>query len=152
MIMSSAFDVKIRLMEDAIPSGKNCRTAIGRLGKCRELTEFRQTALPLRRHADTDAERQRVDDLIAEIDRRRTDLGRGGNFARQIAEDKARRAPQTRAQQIARIARLAQRLPAGHPFRGFIEAAVLKLQNSNPSAGVSQPDGDSHSNNSQAST
>ena len=150
--MSRMFDARIQVLEDTIPSGRNCKTARGRLGKCRQLTEFRRTALQLSRHADTDADRQRVDDLIAEIDRRRTELGRGGNFARQIAEDKARRPANTRAQQIARIARLAQRLPAGHPFRGFIEAAVLKLQNSNPSTGVSEPDGDSHSNNSQAST
>ena len=149
--MSHMFDARIQVLEDTIPSGRNCKTARGRLGKCRQLAEFQRTALPLRRHADTDAERQRVDDLIAEIDRRRTDLGRGGNFARQIAEDKARRAPQTRAQQIARIARLAQRLPAGHRFRDFIDAAVTKLQNSNPSTGVSEPDGDSNSNNSQAS-
>ena len=150
--MSHIFDARIRLLEDTIPSGRNCKTARGRMGKCRELTEFRRTALPLRRRADTNADRQRVDDLIAEIDRRRTELGRGGNFARQIAEDKARRPAETRAQLIARMGRLAKRLPPNHPFRGFIETAMTKLQNSIASPGVSDPDGDSHSNNSQAST
>ena len=150
--MSHMFDARIRLLEDLIPSGQYCKTARGRMGKCRELAEFQRTALPLRRHADTDAERQRVDDLIAEIDRRRTELGRGGNFARQIAEDRARRPAETRAQLIARIGRLAKRLPPNHPFRRFIAGAVTKLQISNPSTGVSEPDGDSHSNNSQAST
>ena len=150
--MSGMFDARIRLLEDTIPSGRYCKTARGRMGKCRELTEFRRIALPLRRHADTDADHKRVDDLIAEIDRRRTKLGQGGNFARQIAEDKARRPAETRAQLIARIGRLAKRLPAGHPFRGFIDTAMTKLQNSSPSTGGSEPDGDSHSNNSQVST
>ena len=85
--MSSAFDVKIRFMEDTIPSGRYCKTARGRMGKCRELTEFRRTALQLCRHADTDTHRQRADDLVAEIDRRRAELAQGGNFARQIADN-----------------------------------------------------------------
>ena len=147
--MSRMFDARIQVLEDTIPSGRNCKTARGRLGKCRQLTEFRRTALQLRRHADTDADRQRVDDLIAEIDRRRTELGRGGNFARQIAEDRARRPAETRAQLIARIGRLAKRLPPNHPFRRFIAGAVTKLQISTASAGGSEPSSDSNLNNSQ---
>ena len=147
--MGSAFDVKIRLMEEAIPSGRYCKTARGRMGKCRELTEFRRTALQLYRHADADAHRRRVDDLVAEIDRRRAELAQGGNFASQIAEDNARRPAETRAQLIARIGRLAKRLPPNNRFRGFIETAMTKLQNSIDSTGVSELSNDSNLNNSQ---
>lgn len=136
--MSSTFEAKIRLLEDTIPSGKHCKTVRGRKGKCRELTDFRRTAIQLYQHARTDAERARADTLVAEIDRRRTELGQGGNFARQLEVEKALRPQEIGLRIIDRMLRLAQRLPADHPFQRVVATVMADLR---PSPASNASDG-----------
>ena len=74
-----------------IPNASRRRTARGRLRTCRALTEHLDRARQLYAHARTDADRQAVDDLVAEIERQRAELADDGALVRRVRQERALR-------------------------------------------------------------
>ena len=56
---------------------------------CRELGEHRERAMQLYKYSGSDAERQAIDELVAELERRRTELSAGGELRRAVQQERA---------------------------------------------------------------
>ena len=72
---SSDFRARLDMLSATIPSAERRRTARGVMRTCRELGDHIRRARQLHALATTDAAREAVDRLVAEIERRGLEIG-----------------------------------------------------------------------------
>ena len=90
---SSDFRARLDMLSATIPSAERRRTARGVMRTCRELGDHIRRARQLHALATTDAAREAVDRLVAEIEQRRVQLAQGARLSVQVRADRdARRA------------------------------------------------------------
>lgn len=89
--MNSHLKTRLGFLRSTIPTARRRRTARGRLRTCRGLGEHIARARQLYGLAADDTERAWIDELVAELERRRTELADGGGLASRVRADRAAR-------------------------------------------------------------
>ncbi len=97
---------RLRLLCQTMPTTARRRTARGRLKTCRELTEHLRRARQLRAYAASEADREAVERLIEDIERRRDELSDGGNLAARVRANRQSRGTPRSALQVEQLLRL----------------------------------------------
>ena len=82
---------RLELLRTIIPSADRRRTARGLLRTCRELIEHRSRVEQLHANAKTQSDRLAIDELVAEIEQRRSAIANGAELVRQAGIEHARR-------------------------------------------------------------
>lgn len=93
--------IRLQLIWDTIPSSARRRCARGLMRTCRALTDCLDRARQLLSYAETPVDREAIDELVAEIERRRDELSDNGQLARTVHHDKVTRANRHRYPRIA---------------------------------------------------
>ena len=85
---SSDFRARLDMLSATIPSAERRRTTRWVMRTCRELGDHIRRARQLHAEATTDAAREAVDRLVAEIEQRRAQLAQGARLSAQFRGDR----------------------------------------------------------------